>query len=77
MEQLVSSPWFIAGEVAGSSPALATNICSDAHIKRKTFTQCSVYVTVIGYIDTITTTMKNRGATPQCFNRVLEGKKDA
>lgn len=23
------------------------------------------------------TTMKNRGATPRCFNRVLEGKKDA
>ena len=25
MEQLVSSPWFIAGEVVGSSPTLATN----------------------------------------------------
>lgn len=23
------------------------------------------------------TTMKNRGATPRCFNRVPEGKKDA
>lgn len=29
-----------------------------------------------GVTNTITT-MKNRGATPRCFNRVPKGKKDA
>ena len=53
----------------GSSPVPGTNLLKDFIVLTTPAVKYEWFL--------IITTMKNRGATPRCFNRVPEGKKDA